>query len=287
MAEIFRIRGAAGTLVGDERRPEGDPRATLLMLHGGAQTRFSWNRSAERLVGAGYRVLTIDARGHGDSDWSPDGNYDIFEMVSDLDLMVEQLCADDPEPPVLVGASMGGLTGLMALGEGRRVGRALVLVDVTPRLEPSGVERIHDFLNSAPDGFATLEEVADAISAYQPQRRRHVNLDGLRKNVRQRENGRWYWHWDPRFAMKNLDAESAMLGTELLTGLARKVTVPTLLIRGQHSDIVSDRGVDELRELMPHAHTHEVDGAGHMVAGDDNDVFLGQLGWFLDEVVGV
>ena len=157
--------------------------------------------------------------------------------------------------------------------------------DVEVRLEAKGVERVGEFMRSGFDGFASLEEAADAIAAYQPQRKRPPNPEGLRKNLRLRGDGRWHWHWDPRFA-GNASADNTEIGNAFFAELVPRITQPTLLIRGSASDIVSDESVQHLLELLPHAHTTEVADAGHMVAGDDNAVFLDQLEWFLDEVLG-
>lgn len=284
-ARPFSLGGGAGRLVGDVWEPLGnaDPVDEILMMHGGAQTRHSWNRAARRLATEGYRVTTMDARGHGDSDWAPDGNYDIHRMVDDLELIVAARFG--ARLPILVGASLGGLTGLLALGLKKPVARALVLVDVTPKIESKGVERIGQFMRSGLDGFADLEEAADAIAAYQPDRRRPGTLDGLRKNLRQKADGRWYWHWDPRF-VAGATGDNAEVGNDFFEGIVPHVTQPTMLIRGSRSDIVSDDSVAHLLEHLPHAFTSEVADAGHMVAGDDNAVFLDQIEWFLAEVMG-
>ena len=280
--ERITVRGGAGELAGDVWEPAGEPLAEILMLHGGAQTRHSWDRAAARLAGEGYRVTTMDARGHGDSDWDPTGRYDIFHMSDDLRAVIAERFPD--APPVVVGASLGGLTAMTALGHGHPVASALVLVDVTPRIESKGVERIGEFMRSGLDGFDDLDAVADAIAAYQPHRERPTRLDGLRKVVRQKSDGRWYWHWDPRF-VENASSENVRIGNDFFDGLVPHITVPTMLIRGQRSDIVSDETVAHLKGLLPDAHTHEVPNAGHMVAGDDNAVFLDQLEWFLETVV--
>ena len=281
-------RDADVTLVGEVWEPVGPtgeqapPVDELLMLHGGAQTRHSWSRAARRLVGEGYRVTAMDARGHGDSDWDPEGDYDIHRMAEDLEAIVEARYPG--RPPVIIGASLGGLTAMLSLGTGKEVARALVLVDVTPKIEAAGVARIGEFMRSGFDGFASLEEAADAIAAYQPQRKRPPNPEGLRKNLRLREDGRWHWHWDPRFA-GGASADNAEIGNAFFEKLVPRIQQPTMLIRGSASDIVSDDSVRHLLELLPHAYTMEVPDAGHMVAGDDNAVFLDQLGWFLTEVL--
>lgn len=276
------LRGAAGRLVADRWDPPGarDDLGTILLLHGGGQTRHSWSRSGPRFARAGWSTISIDTRGHGDSDWAPDGDYSMDALVADLTAVIDQLGVS----PVLVGASMGGLTSLVAEGESPGLAQALVLVDVAPRIETAGTDRILAFMAAAPDGFDTLEDVADAIAAYNPHRPRPATLDGLRKNVRQGDDGRWRWHWDPAF-LRVPDEPARQTAHARLAAAAGGITVPTLLVRGQSSDVVSPEGVAELLELVPHAEVREA-AAGHMVAGDDNDVFAAQVTDFLDRQLG-
>jgi pimeloyl-ACP methyl ester carboxylesterase len=248
----------------------------VVFLHGGGQTRHSWAKSARRVAQSGWTALALDARGHGDSDWAHDGVYSMDALVSDLVSVVATL----PSPPVLVGASMGGVTALTAVGEKALKARALVLVDIAIRAEPDGVQRINDFMTSAPHGFASLQEVAEAINAYLPERRRSGNLDGLRKNVRQRADGRWYWHWDP--AIMTFDISRAESRSRLRDA-ASQIDIPTLLIRGSSSDVLIENGVLELQQTIPHAVVEEV-AAGHMITGDDNDVFASSLVRFISDV---
>ena len=177
---MHRWKGAGGlSIAGDSW---GDPKGPLVLLqHGGGQTRHAWKGAGAHLGSAGYHAVAFDARGHGDSDWASDGNYTQDAMVDDLLCVVEAL--GDPRP-VLVGASMGGGTSLTAVGEDRIDATALVLVDIAHRIEPEGVKNIRAFMGQKPEGFASLEEVADAIASYQPHRKRKNNLDGLAKNVR-------------------------------------------------------------------------------------------------------
>jgi pimeloyl-ACP methyl ester carboxylesterase len=265
------------TLAGD--RWTADPqKGVVLLLHGGGQTRHSWKATASRLASAGWTAITLDTRGHGDSGWSLEGDYTMDAFVADL----RAVAATFPAPPIVIGASLGGLTALVAEGEHPGLLEALVLVDVAPRVEPEGSERIQKFMKGAPDGFATLDEVADAVAAYNPHRPRPRSTDGLRKNVRQRKDGRWYWHWDPQF-VEGGDEPRRALNLERLYAAAAAVRVPTLLIRGQLSDILSPEGAAELIDMIPSARYVDVAGTGHMVAGDDNDVFTEALTGFLAE----
>jgi pimeloyl-ACP methyl ester carboxylesterase len=273
--------GAAGQLVGDRWGTGGD-RGPVLMLHGGGQTRHSWDRSARSLATDGWDVITLDARGHGESDWAPDGDYSVEGLVDDLLLVRDELLRTSSTLPVIIGASMGGMTALVGQGEHGDVSRALVLVDIVPRIELDGVEKIGAFMGSAPNGFESLEDVADAVAAYQPHRERPRNIEGLRRNVRLAEDGRLYWHWDPAFQSIGDDLDIDHEGHHRrLSDAARRIAVPTLLVRGMLSDIVSEAGAAELLELMPHATAIDVAGAGHMVAGDDNAIFVDHTTAFL------
>lgn len=272
--------GAGGlTLAGDSW---GDQNGPLVVLqHGGGQTRHAWKGAGQMLGAVGYHAVAFDARGHGDSEWAPDGAYGQDIMVEDL-LSVVRALGD--RRPVLVGASMGGGTSLVAIGEDQVDATALVLVDIAPRIDPVGTEKIRAFMDQRPEGFASLDEVADAIASYQPHRERPTNLDGLAKNVRLRADGRYHWHWDPKFrtGIRNLELRQARL-----EACARGLALPTLLVRGGLSDVLTEQGAQEFLELCPHAKYVNVSGAGHMVAGDRNDVFAKAVIDFLSETVPV
>ena len=260
----------------------GDPVGPLVLLqHGGGQTRHAWKSAGETLGAAGYHAVAFDARGHGDSEWAPDGIYGQDVMVRDLECVVVALGG---RRPVLVGASMGGGTSLVAVGEGHVDATALVLVDIAPNIEPAGVENIQAFMRQKPEGFASLEEVAEAIGNYQPHRKRPSNLDGLAKNVRLGDDGKYHWHWDPRFlkGVRNLGAR-----TERMVACARNLHLPTLLVRGGLSDLLSEEGAQAFLKLCPTAEYVSVSGAGHMVAGDRNDVFATSAVEFLSRVTPI
>jgi len=254
----------------------------VLLLHGGGQTRHAWAGTGRELAGAGWYAISVDMRGHGESDWCEDGNYLHDDFAADT-LALIRSCS---QPPVVVGASLGGISAILAIGELAQepVARALVLVDIATRMEPDGVQRIIQFMQARPDGFESLEEVADAISAYNPHRPRAKSLSGLRKNLRQGEDGRYRWHWDPRFleGPRNPTNHSEFKPGRM-EDAARGLSVPTLLVRGRMSDLLSEEGAREFLELVPHAKYVDVSGAGHMVAGDRNDVFSKAVIGFLEQ----
>ena len=264
----------------------GDPKADpVLLLHGGGQTRHAWAGTAEALAAGGWYAVSLDLRGHGDSDWCPQGRYDHRSFAADVSTVAEFF----ERPPVLVGASLGGMSSLFALGHAQNEQRpppasALVLVDIATRMEIDGAKRILAFMSQKPEGFASLEEAAEAISTYNPHRPKPKDLNGLKKNLRLGEDGRYRWHWDPAFVEGRLTPDSMnMLDT--LDAAARGLSIPTLLVRGRMSDLLSQEGADTFLEQVPHAHFVDVSDAGHMVAGDRNDLFTRAVLDFLSEQV--
>ncbi len=282
MDPTLRLAGDGLALAADAYGPEDGP--PVLLFHGGGQTRHAWGGTARLLGDKGWRATTVDLRGHGDSDWAaPDASYGLEAFAAD----VRSVAAVQSRPPVLIGASLGGLSSLVAIAEappGVTIASGLVLVDVAPRLEEEGIARIAEFMLGNLDGFASLDEVADAVAAYNPHRPRPADLSGLRKNVRLRDDGRWYWHWDPRFLLGgHTDEPRSLRNEDRLDAAARALTLPTLLIRGRQSDVLSEEGARHLITLVPHARYVDVGGAGHMVAGDRNDAFNDAVVEFLQE----
>jgi pimeloyl-ACP methyl ester carboxylesterase len=244
-------------------------------MHGGGQTRFSWTSTMQSLTELGYRVANYDARGHGDSGWSQDGAYPFAVRANDLRTVLEQI----DTPFALVGASMGGVTTLQALGEGLRPAAA-VLVDIVLRPERSGVERIRSFMSANPNGFANLEEAIAAVAAYNPHRANVGDPRGLMRNLRVRPDGRLRWHWDPRMVTGDLDEDLQMMAG-IVERLNPDIEVPILLVRGGKSDVLSDSNVADFRRYLPKAEIYDVPGAGHMVAGDNNEVFAERVSEYL------
>jgi pimeloyl-ACP methyl ester carboxylesterase len=265
--------------------PAGPP---VMLYHGGGQTRHSWGSTLSALGARGWRAYAVDLRGHGESDWATDGDYSLDAFAGDVLAAAASLGAT----PALVGASLGGLASLAAIGEnsGVAVASSLVLVDVAPRIEDSGRDRIGRFMvEHIEDGFGSLEEVADAIQRYNPHRPRPRDLSGLSKNLRQR-GSRWYWHWDPRFVSGRMggpdETRTSVVEPARLEAAACNLDLPVLLVRGLVSDLLSEEGARELLELVPHARLVSVAGAGHMVAGDRNDLFNDAIVRFLTETTG-
>ncbi|OGA02301.1 MAG: hypothetical protein A3H35_04345 [Betaproteobacteria bacterium RIFCSPLOWO2_02_FULL_62_17] len=261
----------------------GDENAwPVLFMHGGGQTRHAWGTTASALASRGWKAVSLDLRGHGDSEWALNGDYSFTSYTSDCIAVADAL----GRPPVIVGASLGGITAILAEGNSDRVvSSGLVIVDVTHRSNPQGIERIRTFMRSGLGGFASLEEAADAIAAYTPNRPKRVNPPGLMKVLRQRTDGRWYWHWDPRF-VERLGTEVPVADFDMLLEAALpNIRVPTLLVRGKLSDVVTEEGVRDFLKKVPGSKLFDVGGAAHMVAGDQNDPFSNAVIEFLEHEV--
>ena len=257
-------------------------RDAILLLHGGGQTRHSWNATAEKITQVDGCAITMDLRGHGDSDWSHGGDYELSDFSEDVAFLIDTLEIQ----PSLVGASLGGLVGIYL--EGRYSPgsiSALVLVDIVPNINVLGAEKIKDFmLEHSKTGFTSLSEVSDILSEYNPHREKSSDLEGLKKNLRKRGE-KWFWHWDPLFISSERGKENPdMRNPELLNELCNNISVPMLLVRGKLSDLVTEIQVREFLERFPEASFADVSGAGHMVVGDKNDAFANEVIEFLNHI---
>lgn len=270
------LSGAAETrLKASIAGPEsGSP---VLLAHGFGQTRNAWEATAQTLAEAGYRCTGYDARGHGDSDWNAQHlRYDSTQFIDDLIVVAGEM----PEPPVLVAASMGGLFGIAAESRWPGLFRAMVLVDITPRWETAGVERILEFMRAYPLGFESLQAAADAIARYLPHRPRKSE-DSLRRLLRHDAHDRWRWHWDPRLIAELIETDPRHQQAALAAAAAT-LRCPVLLISGGRSDLVSARTIEEFMTLVPQASHVQLAEATHMLAGDDNAAFTDTVLHYLD-----
>lgn len=284
-----RFVGAKGnTLVGDVF---GDRGPVVLLLHGGGQTRHAWQRTARAIAGAGMTAYAVDQRGHGDSDWIENGAYGFRDYAADAQGLADRLAERHGVRPAVAGASLGGVAALMAEGEASRSGRpalfsALVLVDITPRVDYAGIAKVQGFMRAhAREGFGSVAEAAEAVAAYLPHRPRPRSHEGLRKNLRLHSDGRWRWHWDPRFLDSRRPDQTYREAREaLLADAAKSLKMPVLLVRGTASELVQEDHAKDFLALVPHASYADVAGARHMVAGDQNDQFSSAILEFLNKL---
>jgi len=271
----------------------GDHGPSVILLHGGGQTRHAWRSTANQLAQRGWTAYAIDQRGHGDSEWVEDGVYSFKKFTDDVKAVAQELTRRDGRKPVAIGASLGGISAMLAEGEslrdsGEHLLSSLVLVDITPRVDYEGVAKVQGFMRAhAKEGFATIDEAADAVAEYLPHRPRPKNNEGLKKNLRLSPDGRWRWHWDPRFmdGRRRFDPDREQLERSMLDA-ASNIKVPALLVRGGSSELVQEAHAKEFLELVPHAEYVDVADARHMVAGDQNDHFSTAVLDFLGRLKG-
>jgi pimeloyl-ACP methyl ester carboxylesterase len=254
----------------------------VIALHGGGQTSYMFEDLGSALHHS-YHVIAPDLPGHGESDPLADASQFTREKLAEA--LPPLLDAFGVGPAAFVGASLGGILSLtLATAQPHRV-RAIALIDVGHKLEADGVRRIVEFL-AKHESFTSLNEAADAVAEYAPQRGR-VDPERLRRNLRQRPDGRWAWKHNlgklTSERIGEVDWENTIvagLGDELT-----QVTAPVLVLRGSASDVLSSDGAAAIAEQLPDGRLVEVSNAGHLAAGDNPTTTVDLIRTFLDEVM--
>ncbi len=245
----------------------------FVLLHGGAQTAHSWDDFAP-VVRTDYHVYALDQRGHGDSDWAPDGDYHRTTHCKDVAAFVSTL---DMGPHLLVGLSMGGINSITYTAWYPERVRALMIVDVGPEIETKGRENIQDFVSGI-DELDSFEAFVERAHTFNPRR----SLDNLRQrlshNLKQQPNGKWTWKFDQT---RRRDGAQSGLNPDELWEDVRKIQCPTLIVRGGESDILSPQAAERLQAAIPNSRLSVVSGAGHSVMGDNPDGFAQAVQEFL------
>lgn len=267
MATRVELPGDGVALAGDAY---GDPAAPpVLFFHGGGQSRRAWSGAARRVAEAGYRGVTVDLRGHGDSGWAADGDYLLDAFGRDVEALIRHF----ERPMALVGASRGGQAALVGASRCPGAVSLVMLADVSPFIDDSGVNRVRRFFRASEAGFATLDDAADALHLHLGQPR-VMAVGGLARSMRE-THGRLFWRWDPR------TADPAVLNPpsegETLVAAAERIACPVVLVKAEHSEIVSDASVARFRALTPQLEVEVARGVGHMFTGDRNDAFAATL----------
>ena len=259
----------AASQFGDDGAP------AVIMGHGGGQSRHVWAETAERLAVAGYKVITLDSRGHGDSDWAVPPSYEPNDFARDFSAAVAWRKNLDGRGPHFVGASASGIAGLIAAGLlNPEAFASLTLVDVTPTYRPDALDKARSlFLETAEDGFPNEAEAARAVGA-------EPGSDRLRHLLRPGADGRWRWRWDPAFAAR-IHHDDRTQGQ--CTDAARALTIPVHLIRAGRSDFVDDETTEAFRELAPHLTVTFLPGARHVVTGDPDGIYAEAILNFLEQ----
>lgn len=251
---------------------------SILLLHGGGQSRSAWRGAARRLAAAGYRACAFDLRGHGDSDWSPDAAYGLDAFVMDLVAAIEAMGS----PAILVGASFGGHVAVLTAARRPDLCRALLLADVTPWIDEAAGDHFRGTLRTSADGFASVEEAAAMIARLHGDPATLADPARLRRHMRIGADGRLHWKWDMRFLN---DAHLRRGGEQgLFVAEALKLSVPVLVMAAEHSNLTTQAEIDAFRNAVPGVEAVTIAGARHMLTGDVNDAYAEAIIAFIERL---
>ena len=234
---------------------------TVLMLHGNSQQGHSWD-FASLPLSEHYHVIALDQRGHGDTDWAPDGDYSLDAQVRDIDGFVEVMGLDSF---TLIGHSMGGRNSYVWASRNSHKLRGLVIVDTGPQTARRGSDRIRRF-RELPDELDSFEEFAQRVMEYTGRTREQV-LGALKYSIRERSDGKWTWKYDK--VMRTPDHRPSSWSSEQLWEAVGKITCPTLVVRGDRSDLFTEETMQRMQEVIPDCTTITIANAGHLVQGDN------------------
>jgi pimeloyl-ACP methyl ester carboxylesterase len=251
--------------------PDAPP---LLCLHGITQTAHSWDEVAEALSDQ-YRVLCLDQRGHGDSDWAPRGEYTRQAMAADIDAITDALGLSTF---LLCGMSMGGINAITFTAHHPQKVRGLVIVDVSPEIKTEGVQNIRSFIQAS-DELPTFEAFVERAHQFNPRRSLENIRSRLSHNLKQLPNGSWTWKYDKALRSGERSFQASAL-LDLWDDVAR-IDCPTLILKGAESDILSSEGAAKLQKAIAGSQLAIIPGAGHSVMGDNPAAFVQAVRGFL------
>ncbi|PZC44367.1 MAG: non-heme chloroperoxidase [Chloroflexi bacterium] len=255
----------------------GDPaKPTVVLLHGFAQSAHSFDFVSLSLADR-FHVLALDFRGHGESDWSDSEDYTRESMQKDLEDFVIKT---NSAPVIIVGLSLGGTIGYQYTAANQKLVRSLVIIDVAPRLQESGVQRVRKFVENK-DYFDSIEEMVSAVQVFRPDRTKNQIVASVMRNAKQHADGRWSWKYDPVLKRQTSRYEQTEKDRMQLWKSLESITCPTLFVRGAESDVVSAETATELVSRMQNAIEVTVNGAGHLVTTDNPIGFIESIDPFL------
>lgn len=248
----------------------------IVLLHGGHQSAHSWDLVSLSLARR-FRVLALDQRGHGDSEWARDANYANHEMALDAAAFI---AATGPDKPVVVGHSMGGRNALLLAKEHRALLRALAIVDVGPELSDAGREAIAGFVRANQE-FDDLEQFVENVRRYDPYRSRAHIERTVKYNMLRRADGRFISKCDATPRRLGL-ARASEPRDQLTLAEMEALDLPVLVVRGERSNVLSAEAAHRFRDALPRGRLVTVPNAGHGVPSQNTAGFLAALEAFLD-----
>lgn len=256
--------------------PDNPP---MMLLHGFAQTCHSWDFVALGFSDQ-YRVIVLDQRGHGDSDWAPDGDYSPETQQKDISAIVENLGIQDF---ILMGLSMGGRNSFTYAANNPGKVKALVVVDAGPQNMQQGTQNIRNFVQQE-DELDSVDAFVQRVLKYNPRRPAEQIRGSIMHNLKQLPNGKWTWKYDKALRTPGRRMGSDADTEKRLWGYLESLQCPTLLVRGGASDIIAMETVDKMHKAIPNSRIATIEGAGHLVMGDSPSGFQNAVNDFLSEI---
>ena len=257
----------------------GEPDAPpIVLLHGGHQSAHSWDLVSLHLAQR-YRVLALDQRGHGDSEWPRDVEYSTAAMALDARAFIQALSLDRP---VVVGHSMGGRNAMVLARQDPGQLGALVLVDIGPEISDEGRQAIAGFVRTNQE-FSDLEEFAANVRKYDPYRSMEHIERTVKYNMLRRVDGKFVSKCDSTPRRLGVLASHTPADQVTLED-ARGFTLPVLIIRGANSNILTAEAAARFAGALPQGRLSTVPGCGHNVHSQNTAGFLQVLGEFLEKL---
>ncbi len=245
---------------------EGNP--PLVMLHGLRGHANVWADVAESLLGD-YHVYAVDQRGRGDTDHAPGGDYSTEAFVADLLGFVDAIGLDKF---VLFGHSMGGRNSMAFAGEHPERLERLCVVDIGPRVEAAGGNRITEELRSLPPGFDNFEDALAHVQTGNRFASESVMRRRLTGQTRQLSDGKIGWKFDPEIREQRINGTAAP-AADLWPSL-ENITCPTLVVRGTETDLLTQETADRMVDTLAQGSMVNIERAGHMVFEDNPSDFI-------------
>jgi pimeloyl-ACP methyl ester carboxylesterase len=246
----------------------------VVLLHGITGHARVWDHLAERLV-PGRRVLALDQRGHGDSDPAPDDDYRVGTMADDVAAFAGSLRL---ERLALLGHSMGGRIAIQyAAAHAARLDR-LVIVDIGPDIELTGLQRVRDMMSKAPERIESEEWAVEYIRRANPLQDVDLLRHRVRHGLKRLPDGELTWKYAK--GLRDMMRAGRRDVVDLWEPLPR-IPCPTLVVRGAESDILSAEVAKKMTGRLPDGRLVEIPGAGHTVPADRPDEFVGHVRAFL------
>ena len=253
--------------------PDNPP---MLLLHGFAQTCHSWDFVALGFSD-NYRVIVLDQRGHGDSDWAPDGDYSPETQQKDISGVVNELGLENF---VLMGLSMGGRNSFTFAASNPDYVKALVVVDAAPQNMQQGTQNIRSFVQQD-DELDSVDAFVERVLQYNPRRDPQQVRGSIMHNIKELPSGKWTWKYDRALRSPGRRMGSDAETEKRLWAYIESLQCPTLLVRGGASDIVAMDTADRMHQAIPNSRIATIEGAGHLVMGDSPSGFQSAVTDFL------